>query len=554
LTRTIDGRGYTSSYQYNAANQVTQMTYPSGRVINAGHDSKGRGTSVGSYLTNVTYNGVGQLTGTSLGNSVSESYGYDANRMQLSTQTATKSGGPTGGLMNLTYAYQASAGQMGVGSTAGNAGQLIAINNNSTINGTSESAAYTYDNLGRLITSNQTSNGASAGRRFAYDRWGNRTGMWDAVSGGNQLQNIVIDGANHIWSVNASNSDPNYYYDPAGNLVWAGGHSYNYDAENRLVCVDGCAMAQYAYDPSNRRYKKVTGGATTHYIWQGSKVIAEYDGSAGAITAEYIYSGSRMIARIASGTTQYFLRDRLSTRMVLDSNGYLLGRQAHLPFGEDFGESGTQEKHHFTSYERDSEIGTDYALNRQYSKNLGGFMRTDPFRGSCGSDNPQNWNKYSYTANNPVNRVDPSGLDPFLGSNTGWGYWARVFNVMFAAMWGAFDPGRHGELEDIGPGGPGSGLPDIGDVEDHYFYYVSFYTFPGPDGKPRKACVYADCPSNKGKKCASGNGFNDYRAVNDPCPKGIYERVQVGTSFFGIIQTCTVISHFDITGVWFTCP
>ena len=41
--------------------------------------------------------------------------------------------------------------------------------------------------------------------------------------------------ANHIWSVNSSTSDPNYYYDVGGNLVWAEGHSYTYDAENRLV-------------------------------------------------------------------------------------------------------------------------------------------------------------------------------------------------------------------------------------------------------------------------------------------------------------------------------
>ena len=67
LTQTIDGRSYTSSYQYNTANQSTQMTYPSWRVINLGHDSKGRVTSVGSYLTGVTYNSIGQLTGTTWG-------------------------------------------------------------------------------------------------------------------------------------------------------------------------------------------------------------------------------------------------------------------------------------------------------------------------------------------------------------------------------------------------------------------------------------------------------------------------------------------------------
>src|SRR5262249_51609386 len=83
------------------------------------------------------------------------------------------------------------AGQLGVGTTAGNTGQLISINN-STINGSPESASYTYDILGRLATSNQTSNGMSAQRRFAYDRWGNRTAQWDAVSGGNQIQTVAM--------------------------------------------------------------------------------------------------------------------------------------------------------------------------------------------------------------------------------------------------------------------------------------------------------------------------------------------------------------------------
>src|SRR6185369_14308584 len=76
VTRVMDGRSYVTSYQYNAANQLTQLTYPSGRVIGLGHDNKGRVTSVGSFLTSVTYNAIGQLTGTTLGNGVTESYGY----------------------------------------------------------------------------------------------------------------------------------------------------------------------------------------------------------------------------------------------------------------------------------------------------------------------------------------------------------------------------------------------------------------------------------------------------------------------------------------------
>jgi hypothetical protein len=42
------------------------------------------------------------------GGLVNESYGYGTNRMQLTTQTATKGGTS---LMNLSYSYQASAGR-----------------------------------------------------------------------------------------------------------------------------------------------------------------------------------------------------------------------------------------------------------------------------------------------------------------------------------------------------------------------------------------------------------------------------------------------------------
>jgi RHS repeat-associated protein len=631
LTRGIGDQStyrlYTSSYQYNGGSQLTQMIYPSGQQVSVNHDDKGRMQSLTynpgdtyGYLTGLSYNIAGQVTGLTLGNGVTENFGYDANRLQMTSQTATKG---AASLMNLSYNYQASAGQMGAGSTTGNAGQLMAINNNSTINGTAESAAYTYDNLGRLVTSNQTSNSASAQRRFAYDRWGNRTGMWDATSGGNQIQSVTLEqsgGAptNRIQTVSTSNgsggspsyggyfdsvdcntisgwgwdanqpnkpinvdiydgstliatvsanqfrqdllnagigngvhgysiatpvslknggahtihikfsgtstelsnspktitcqapasaayggwldgadcnvitgwawdgNQPNtainveiydgstliaaaaanqfrqdllnagigngyhgfsiatpaslkngvahtihvkcagtttelsgspksvscggYTYDAAGNVTNDGVHTYQYDAENRIVNVDAGATASSAYDQKNRRYKKTVGSTVTHYVWQGSQILAEHNGSTGAVLTDYVYSGSRTIAKVASGTTQYFLSDRLSERLVLDTSGNVIGRQGHLPFGEDFAESGTQEKHHFASYETDGEIGSDYSVNRQYSQNTGRFNRSDPLASTGKKEAPQTWNRYAYAGSDPINMHDPWGL------------------------------------------------------------------------------------------------------------------------------------------------
>ncbi|MFY9554475.1 MAG: RHS repeat-associated core domain-containing protein, partial [Blastocatellia bacterium] len=230
-----------------------------------------------------------------------------------------------------------------------------------------------------------------------------------------------------------------------GNVTNDGLHSYQYDAENRVTSVDGGSTAQYKYDHQNRRITKIVGTAWTHYVWQGSQVIGEHDATTAYTTnptyqvnsarVEYIYSGSRMVSsrdRASSGgpwTTKSYLSDRLSTRLVMDASGNVLGRQAHLPFGEDIGTSGTQQKHHFTSYERDSESGLDYAVNRGYSPGTGRFRQADPYRASGYMTDPQSWNRYSYARNNPINRVDPLGLDdeePIVLK--GWAYYDREWS------------------------------------------------------------------------------------------------------------------------------
>jgi RHS repeat-associated protein len=415
VTRTIDGRNYVTSCEFNTINQTTRFTYPSGRIVNAGYDGSARlaslfGPSGTTYISSLSYdiNGHGWI----LGNGVHEAVSFDANRLQPAVHTAGSSA-PYTNLMNLAFSYQAAAGQMGAGTTAGNAGQLIGVSG--TINGAPESATYTWDNLGRLITSNQASNGSAAQRRFTYDRWGNRTGVWDAVSGGGQIQSVTLEqsgGAptNRIMSVNTTN----YLYDTVGNVTNDGQHSYSYDAQNRLAAVDNGSTGIYAYDHLNRRVKKLVGTSLTHYVWEGGRVLAEHDGSSGAQIVDYVYANGKLIAK-GSGTmpgssTTYFVSDRMSVRVTMDASGNVIGRQAHLPFGEDFGESGTQEKHHFTTYERDSETGNDYAVNRGYSPSPGRFLSADPYGSSGSPEDPRSWNRYSYTRNVVINRGDPLGL------------------------------------------------------------------------------------------------------------------------------------------------
>ena len=138
--------------------------------------------------------------------------------------------------------------------------------------------------------------------------------------------------------------------------------------------------------------KSVTALGTTYYVWEGSQVIAEYSNG----------------QQSGTGGVKYYHQDRLSTRMITNESGAVVGTQDHLPYGEDIGTSGVPEKHRFTTYERDAESGTDYAMNRQYGYVSGRFNRPDPIAGNGG--NPQSWNRYTYSLNDPVNLVDPTGL------------------------------------------------------------------------------------------------------------------------------------------------
>jgi RHS repeat-associated protein len=465
----VSGQSYTTAYANDSFRKPISITYPSGRAISYNRQSTAiRLASITdqntTYLNNISYNPAGQVWQFYLGNGVIEGLIYDGaspgatgNRLQMTALVLTSPGGAPGNLGVLSYGYQASAGQLGTGTTAGNTGQLMSVSG--TLGGQTESAAYTYDLESRLVTSSQTSNGASSNRRFAYDRWGNRTGVWDAVSGGNQLQSLTLQqsgGAptNRIATVNGT---INYTYDSAGNLTNDGAHSYTYDAENRLVAVDGGATAKYYYDFQNRRVMKVSGGVTTHYVWEGGKVLSEHNGSNGSVLVDYIYGGSTLIAKVASGITSYFLSDRLSIRVSLDSSGNVIGREAHGPFGGEFGESGQQEKHHFTNYESDPETGVDYAVNRFYAVSVGRFMSADPYKQSGYLVDPQSWNRYSYAGGDPTNTVDPVGLDGqgLLATAIDNLNWYSIF--YWNLLKGPGAPGRHDPLLDTGDNGGGGG-------------------------------------------------------------------------------------------------
>ena len=63
----------------------------------------------------------------------------------------------------------------------------------------------------------------------------------------------------------------------------------------------------------------------------------------------------------------------------------------------------------FTGKERDAESGLDNFGKRFYGSSLARFTSPDPLDTSAHPANPQSWNRYTYTFNNPLKFVDIQG-------------------------------------------------------------------------------------------------------------------------------------------------
>jgi RHS repeat-associated protein len=83
----------------------------------------------------------------------------------------------------------------------------------------------------------------------------------------------------------------------------------------------------------------------------------------------------------------------------------------------------------FTDKERDAETGLDYFGARYMSAAQGRFTSPDLPLYAQHPAEPQSWNLYSYTANNPLVRIDPDGRNWFnIGGTWQWHDGANVDN------------------------------------------------------------------------------------------------------------------------------
>jgi RHS repeat-associated protein len=122
---------------------------------------------------------------------------------------------------------------------------------------------------------------------------------------------------------------------------------------------------------------------------------------------------NRYVFGVLSAHAEWVHQDPVTkSQRFTSSTGALLANRVDLdPWGLETDRSVSPEKQprRFTTYERDSNK-SDEAMSRRYTAKRNRFDQPDPWDGSYNLANPQTFNRYAYAHNDPVNFVDPSGL------------------------------------------------------------------------------------------------------------------------------------------------
>jgi RHS repeat-associated protein len=370
-----------------------------------------------TYANGFSYTADGKIQRLRLGNGRWESAKFNE-RLQV-TELALGASDGNGSLWKLGYDYGelASNGTVDVSKNTGNiARQTISFTGltNPLVQ------TYKYDSLYRLTEARETTNNNQTWKEaFNYDRYGNRIGH-DKFVGTTQL---TLDNKTHPTidaNTNRFNTGQGYVYDKNGNLTDdAEGRTFIFNGENkqRFVVQSGKNVGEYFYDGEGKRVKKK---------------VYELDGVSVKEETVFVYSAGKLVAEYSTKqpppnpTTSYTATDQLgSPRVITDSNGQVISRRDFMPFGEEivnnigerqaanlkYGVSDSV-RQKFTGYQKDEETQLDFAEARMYENRHGRFTAVDPLLASGKSANPQSFNRYVYTMNNPILLTDPSGMCP----------------------------------------------------------------------------------------------------------------------------------------------
>lgn len=402
--RTFTGVGsFALNYTYNLGDQITSITNSWGVQVGYNYDRTGRPTSVSgsgyggvtSYVSGMSYRTFGlKQMNYSNGRTLSVQYN---NRLRPTSWAIP-------GVLRMQYLYEG---------TNGSRVEFARNQDDETLD-----RYFGYDHLGRLTVSRSGNEARLAigeqvpllyngpySHGYQYDKWGNLTFRegWG--------------GENPAFTVAYTNNKRNgSTYDAAGNITSDGGQTFTYDATGQQATggFTGYLLQQY-YDGNGLRAKKSETGVVTYYLRSsvlGGQVIAEIS-SSGALQRGYVYLGGQLLAVQQSNAVSWIHQDPIvKSKRVTNGSGAVVSTIELDPWGGSTNRNNNDafQPHAFTTYTRDGNA-SDEAMFRRYNRWWSRFDQPDPYNGSYHPVDPQSFNRYALVNNDPVNAVDPTGLD-----------------------------------------------------------------------------------------------------------------------------------------------
>ncbi|TXK75434.1 S8 family serine peptidase [Paenibacillus sp. N3.4] len=419
LIKHVDRKGQTIKYEYNSRDLLTKNISPN-ETISYDYDNAGRrlwmkdGTNTTSYQY---YPATGLLDTMTYqdGRTIKYSYGTEGlgNRVEMTDPFSIKT----------VYGYEDKSNRLkGIGDTTDNWEASYKYKKNGLADITTQkngiTNSYTFDgaNLTNLVRKKNNGDNLYV-FGYVYDNNANQTSKTENSA----INSFTYDKLNRIDTSSGYNEQ--YTYDSRGNrqtlqsssqVLDIAGVNYEYDDRNRLmkVSMDDGKVVSYKYNGDGLLYERTENGQTTRYYYDGANLVAEgivaANGTA-TLKARYI-RGNGLVARVdASENKTYYQHNGHGDVVGLtDAAGKTLNTYKYDIWGNPLiTEEAVQQPFRYSGEFYDNTTGLQYLRARWYDPTVGRFINEDTYEGKY--DNPLTLNLYTYTTNNPLRWIDPSG-------------------------------------------------------------------------------------------------------------------------------------------------
>lgn len=416
LMRVRDESGVCYEYTYDANNQMIRMFHTDGRAkLTTGYtyDKDGREKEVrvaGKFTRSTDYDNLGRVTKQSFSaengdTSMSMTYKYpDAEKNKEYALPSEMD------VQECSYSYKYDRN--------GNITEIQRVPHK----GSTEKIlkdTFQYDERNQLIRENSQSQDKTI--VYAYDQGGNLKSVKEyAYTEGTLPETPVHEETgtySSTWKDQLLNWDGTAMtYDAVGNMLTMGDTVYTWTMGRKLASVDNGRKAQYFYDHTGARVKKVVDGVATNYHMAGDLLASETRNGG---TIWYVYdSGANLVAIIIAGKYYYYVRNIQNDIVALvDESGKTVVNYVYDSWGKLLSITGSlkdtvgiQNPFRYRGYYYDNETGMYYLKNRYYDPGLRRFIGSDAITTVEASlETFHNRNLYIYCNQNPIVRSDSKG-------------------------------------------------------------------------------------------------------------------------------------------------